>query len=167
MAISKLQNTLLAIAAARPVGRLDLLAYLADVEHYRRTLRTISGATYAAELEGPRLISADATLDLLATLNAGDFAGADWSAFGESESLVLRQTIKRWADAAPEELRAAAREGAWSFAWNAASPGRVIRMTLVRWIANVGSESDRRTAELSLCRPSTAATLRALELGAG
>ena len=162
------------------------LLYLADSEHYRQHLRSITEATYVALERGPVLdkykehfesLENDGVLGRTLVPVHGDQTPMDRytprqhpnvEALEDSERAVLAQVYKRYGSRTGKELTALLhRDGPWSWVWDPEHPqGQEIPAALIRWAENFPTEADLATAGEELARDDVRAALQAIESGA-
>jgi uncharacterized phage-associated protein len=166
----RLANTVLYLLAGCPdagLTKLLKLLYFADYTHYREHLTTITGATYVALERGPVLDGYEEELDslerrgFLAIRDVPVFGhekpkkeymrlGApDPDAFNESEIATLDEVLLKYGRQSGVALSKLTHEESapWEHVWDPSAPGAVIPYALWRWLDNMASERDVKTAQ--------------------
>jgi hypothetical protein len=158
------------------------LLFLADLEHYRRHLRSISGARYVALQRGPVIDGYKQLFDRLVELeylepSEVEVAGhpeqpkleyipkvePDDSVFTASELDILRDTIRCHGWKTGTELTELTHTiGPWPLIWKAEEPGRKIPFVAFRWLDNLPDDSDLEAARQLLATGGAQAELKKL-----
>lgn len=151
--------------------RIQTLLFLADHEHYRRQLRTISEARYRAQVEGPGiegydemfagLVEAGAVEERIrqipgereARLEIRPLQDPDEAALSSTELRVLDEISAIYCKMGPVALMMHTHtEGPWLMAWNPAMPGQFMPRGLLRWLDNLPTIEDLQAAVRSLSK---------------
>lgn len=159
-------------APSRPsITSLTKMVWLADYNHYRKHLSTITGGKYVALERGPVLDDYKAHLEsfeengilrkqevdvqhekkkieYLPTIEP------DEDLFTETELDILGEVVRECGSLGGAALTAKThREGPWHLFWEAEDPGRRIPYPAFRWLDNLPDDDDLEEARKALSRP--------------